>query len=121
MAQTQQLDPGTAVYDAQGVWVGIVSLRNTPGASLVIQKGRWFPKDIRLPAHAIERADDEAVYLRLSAVELKSGRYSSPPAQEDAAPRTRGADDQAAAASRGNPMAAPATPHGYRDRAAGAT
>ncbi len=80
--QTQQLDPGTAVYDVQGIWVGIVSLQNTPGALLVIQKGRWFPKDIQLPAHVIERVDDKAVYLRLSAVELKRGRYSPPLEQE---------------------------------------
>ncbi len=95
MTQTQQLDPGTAVYDARGAWVGIVSPHNAPGASLVIQKGRWFPKDIRLPAHAIERADGEAVYLRLSAVALRRGHDTSPPEREDATSQ----DDRASAAS----------------------
>lgn len=76
----QYLDPGTAVYDAHGAWVGIVSLRNTPGALLVVQKGRWFPKDVYLPAHAIAYADGEEVRLRLSNSDLKDDGYAYPPA-----------------------------------------
>lgn len=74
----QQFDPGTAVYDAHGAWVGIVSLRNAPGAALVVQKGRWFPTDLYMPADAIDHADDEGVYLRLSRADLKGRSYAHP-------------------------------------------
>ena len=70
----QQVAPGTPVYDAGGAWVGIVSLANVPGPSLVVQKGRWFPKNIHLPAGAIRHADEDSVVLRLSGNDLKHWR-----------------------------------------------
>lgn len=66
VGKNQQIDPGLSVYDAHGVWVGIVALANTPGPSLVVQKGRWLPKNVHLPARVIDRVDEEGVYLRLS-------------------------------------------------------
>src|SRR5579875_536674 len=80
----QQFDPGTIVYDVHGKWVGIVSLRNTPGETLAVQKGRWFPKDVYLPAVAIARADDEGVHLRLTRSDLQDRKYADGPAEEDA-------------------------------------
>ena len=65
IGKDQQIDSGLSVYDARGEWVGIVALTNTPGPSLVVQKGRWFPKNIQLPASTVDRVDDEGVYLRL--------------------------------------------------------
>ena len=75
----QQLDAGTPVYDADGRWVGLVSLRNTPGPHLTVQQGRLFPRDIYLPAGAIAQANDAGIALRLSRDELKQRRYSRPP------------------------------------------
>lgn len=81
----QHLDPGTLVFDAEGKWVGIVSLHNTPGSSLVVQKGRWFPKNLYLPVQDIDRVDDGGVSLRLSKDDLKNPRYAQPPAEDDIA------------------------------------
>ena len=79
----QHLDPGTLVYDAEGKWVGIVSLRNTPGSSLVVQKGRWLPKTVYVPVQAIDRVDDGGVSLRLRKDDLKNPCYAQPLAKDD--------------------------------------
>ncbi len=70
----QQAAPGTPVYDADGAWVGIVSLANVPGPSLTVQKGRWFPKNIHLPASTIRHAGEDGVVLGLSRNDLKHWR-----------------------------------------------
>jgi hypothetical protein len=75
----QHVDPGTPVYDADGRWVGIVSLRNMPGPYLVVQKGRMFPKDIYLPVSVIAHVDDEGICLQLSRDDLKKQSYARPP------------------------------------------
>lgn len=74
----QQADPGTAVYDADGNWIGIVSIRNVLSPHLVVQKGRWLPKEICLPESEIARVDDAGVYLHLSREKLKERRYAQP-------------------------------------------
>lgn len=80
----QSFDPGTLVYDAGGAWIGIVSPLNEPGPYLVVQKGRWLPKDLYLPASSVAHADDEGVYLRLSKAELADRGYARrPPPPED--------------------------------------
>ncbi len=75
----QQLDAGTPVYDADGRWIGIVSVHNVPGPHLTVEQGRWFPKEIYLPTDAIAQADSVGIALRLSRGDLK--RYSRPPGQ----------------------------------------
>lgn len=101
----QQCDPGTIVYDVHGKWVGIVGLRNTPGATLAVQKGRWFPKDVYLPAAAIARADDEGVHLRLSRADLQDRGYEYAPEEEDT--WAHEADDGAASAHQQDATFAP--------------
>lgn len=81
----QHLDPGTLVFDAEGKWVGIVSLHNTPGPSLVVQKGRWFPKNLYLPAQAIDRVDDAGVFLWLRKDDLKNQSYARAPVEDGSA------------------------------------
>ncbi len=79
----EQMDPGTAVYDADGVWVGIVSIRNALSEHVVVQKGRWLPKEIYLPPSEIARVDDAGVHLRLSKDALKR-RYDGRPRHDEA-------------------------------------
>ena len=79
----QSFDPGTLVYDAHGKWIGIVSPLNEPGSYLVVQKGRWFPKDLYLPLSSIAHADDEGLYLHLSKVDLTDRGYTLPPPSPD--------------------------------------
>lgn len=93
----QHLDPGTLVFDAEGKWVGIVSLHNTPGSALVVQKGRWFPKNLYLPVQAIDYVDDGGVSLRLSKDDLKNPRYVQPLAEDEIVPAkaaAMGIDDE---------------------------
>lgn len=90
----QHLDPGTLVFDAEGKWVGIVSLHNTPGSALVVQKGRWFPKNLYLPVQAIDYVDDGGVSLRLSKDDLKNPCYARPLDEDDTAPTNVAAMDR---------------------------
>ena len=82
----ENADPGTPVYDAEGKWVGIVSLRHMPGSHLVVQMGRLFPKDIYVPAGAVAGVDGSSISLKLSRRELDTKTYARPPAAAPANP-----------------------------------
>lgn len=93
-----QAEPGTLVYDADGRWVGIVSLRNPHGEYLVVQRGRLFPRDLYLPTTAIAVIDHAGVGLNLSKHDLRQRSYSHPPPSDDEPASATEADPDVATA-----------------------
>lgn len=59
------------MYDADGRWIGLVSLRNVSGPHLVVQQGRLRPRDISAPVRAIAQIDDAGISLHQSRGALK--------------------------------------------------
>ncbi len=60
----QTINPGAAVYGADGEKVGTVA--SFDGAYLVVEKGFFFPKDYYIPVSAITETGPDAVYLAVT-------------------------------------------------------
>lgn len=72
---------GMAVYDANGDKVGTVRNFDPQDGYLDVHKGLLITKDFFVPVEAVEKTEQDAVYVRLSKEALSSGSYNQPPAR----------------------------------------
>lgn len=75
----QQIVPGANVYGADGDKIGTVSEYSTDSNYLVVQKGWLFPHDIYVPMSAVDRTDQDGIYLALTKDEVKNQNWENPP------------------------------------------
>jgi hypothetical protein len=69
--------PGTPIFDADGVQVGVVSPYHTQGAELLMRKGRfWFATDVVIPLDAIAAVDAQGIRLRFRKAEVDRQAWS---------------------------------------------
>lgn len=63
--QDEQFRTGTAVYDATGAKLGVLSQPAVRNGQLIVQRGWLLHKEQEIPLSAIRRTDANGIYLRL--------------------------------------------------------
>jgi len=76
---SDQFVEGTPVFDVDGQKVGTIGEHSVQGQYVIVRKGWLFPQDLYIPVTAIDRADAEGVYLRMTKDDISQQDWSAPP------------------------------------------
>lgn len=66
----ERVQPGTPVYDAAGASIGQVGDRGFERGGLSVRRGGLVPRDVTIPASAVERTDANGVVLSVTKDQL---------------------------------------------------
>lgn len=71
-----QFYQGAAVYDADDQQIGTLQTHDAKTGSLLVQKGAFFHKDLRLPVSTVQHSNAQGgIYLSLRKSDLEDSRY----------------------------------------------
>ncbi len=88
----QSIAPGTDVYDVHGDKIGTVQRYDPQANVFVVEKGLIFKQDLYIPTRDIQATDAKGLRLDLSKDDLKSDRFTTPPAGSQSWGTTAGTD-----------------------------
>lgn len=76
---SEEIVPGTPVYDIDGSKVGDVNGYDAQGGYLNVKKGLIFTRDVYIPLSAIGQRTTDGIYLNLPKSELSNQGWDTPP------------------------------------------
>lgn len=81
MYGSDEIVPGTPVYDIDGSKVGEVTRYDMQGGYLDIKKGLIFTRDVYIPLSAIGQRTTDGIYLNMPKDELRNQNWDTPPSE----------------------------------------
>ncbi|HEV2403932.1 MAG TPA: PRC and DUF2382 domain-containing protein [Ktedonobacterales bacterium] len=78
---SDEIVPGTPVYDIDGSKVGEVTRYDMQGGYLDIKKGLIFTRDVYIPLSAIGQRTTDGIYLNMPKDELRNQNWDTPPSE----------------------------------------
>jgi uncharacterized protein (TIGR02271 family) len=91
MYGSDEIVPGTPVYDIDGSKVGDVTRHDVQGGYLEVKKGLIFTRDVYIPLSAIGQRTTDGIYLNMTKDELRNQNWDTQPLNTGMASRERNA------------------------------